>query len=253
MASIATPRLAENEASKGQSLTRAPLGLTALTVFTVLMVIAAAYMAFVYAPTERTMGAVQRIFYFHVGSAWAGAVGFLVTAVTGVFFLIRQNMTWDKLGFASAEVGLALLTMTLVSGPVWGQAVWGTPWTWDPKLTSVAVMWLSYAAYLMLREGIDNPARRARFSAVYGIVAFASVIMTYFGVRLIAATIHPVVIGPSAGTAEGDFGLTTRMVQSMLFSFLTFTFVYLTFLWYRIRMINLREYVDQLKSRALTD
>lgn len=226
-----------------------PVGLVVLTAFTALMLLVASYMAFVYAPTELTMGAVQRIFYFHVGAAWAGALAFAVTVVAGVAYLITQKRSWDIVGHSAVEVGLALITMTLLSGPVWAQFAWGKPWTWDPKLTASAVMWLSYAAYLMLRQGIEDPTRRARFGAVYGIIAFTSVIMVFFGVRYIEATIHPVVIGGSASTAQGDFGLATKMVHAMIFSFITFTFVFATFLWHRIRLEKLSDRVNALKAR----
>jgi heme exporter protein C len=198
------------------------------------------------------MGAVQRIFYFHVGAAWAGALGFLVTVVAGVIYLINGQHRWDVVGHCAVEVGLALITMTLVSGPVWAQFAWGKPWAWDPKLTSAAVMWLSYAAYLMLRQGIEDPQRRARFGAVYGIIAFASVIMTYVGVRFVEATLHPAVIGPSAATAKGDFGLAPTMLHSMIFSFVTFTFVFFTLLWHRIRLEHLSDRVNLLKARLLS-
>ncbi len=229
-----------------------PAGLIVLTVLTGLMLLAATYMAFIYAPTEATMGAVQRIFYFHVGAAWAGALAFLVTVVAGVAYLMRGQRRWDIVGHSSVEVGLALITMTLASGPVWAQFAWGKPWTWDPKLTASAVMWLSYAAYLMLRQGIEDPTRRARFGAVYGIVAFSSVIMVFFGVRFISATIHPVVVGGSAGTPEGEFGMTARMLHAMIFSFVTFTFVYATLLWHRIRLEHLSDRVERLKARLFS-
>jgi heme exporter protein C len=228
-----------------------PTGLIILTVFTGLMLLVATYMAFIYAPTEITMGAVQRIFYFHVGAAWAGALAFLVTVVAGIIYLVTGQRRWDIVGYSSVEIGLALITMTLASGPVWAQFAWGKPWTWDPKLTASAVMWLSYAAYLMLRQSLEDPGRQARFGAVYGIIAFVSVLMTFFGVRLITATIHPVVIGSSAGTPSTDIGLTGKMVASMVFCFVTFTFVYATLLWYRIRLANLNERVNVLKARLL--
>jgi heme exporter protein C len=228
-----------------------PVGLTILTAFTALMLLAATYMAFLYAPTELNMGAVQRIFYFHVGAAWAGALAFAVVVVAGVAYLITGQRSWDIVGHSSVEVGLALITITLTSGPVWAQFAWGKPWTWDPKLTSSAVMWLSYAAYLMLRQGIEDPTRRARFGAVYGIIAFASVIMTYFGVRFVEATIHPVVVGPTAGTPETDVGMTPRMLQAMMFSFLTFTFVFFTLLWHRIRLERLSDRVGLLKAKLM--
>jgi len=228
-----------------------PAVLTALTVFTALMLLAASYMAFIYAPTEVTMGAVQRIFYFHVGAAWAGALAFGVTVYAGIRYLIHADHQWDVLGACSVEVGLALITITLTSGPVWAQFAWGKPWTWDPKLTASAVMWLSYAAYLMLRQGIEDPGRRARFGAIYGIIAFASVIMTYFGVRFASATIHPVIIGPSASTPTTDIGMTPPMLVAMMFAFVTFSFVYATLLWHRIRLANLADRVNRLKSLVL--
>jgi heme exporter protein C len=240
-----------NSPASAQPRAARSAGLLILTGFTALMLLAATYMAFVYAPTERTMGAVQRIFYFHVGAAWAGALAFMVTVVAGIAYLISGRRFWDIVGHSSVEVGLALVSITLASGPVWAQFAWGKPWVWDPKLTAAAVMWLSYAAYLMLRQGIEDPARRARFGAVYGIIAFASVIMTFFGVRLIEATIHPVVVGQSASTAEGDFGLATRMVHAMIFSFITFTFVYATLVWHRIRLEQLSDRVNVLKARML--
>jgi heme exporter protein C len=230
---------------------KTPVALTVLTVFTGVMLLAATYMSFIYAGTETTMGDVQRIFYFHVGAAWAGALAFGVTVYAGVRYLIKPEQRFDTLGWASVEVGLALITITLTSGPVWAQFAWGTPWTWDPKLTASAVMWLSYAAYLMLRQGIEDPNRRARFGAIYGIVAFASVIMTYFGVRLAEATIHPVVIGPSAGTPETAVGMTSSIRTTMFFCFFTFTFVYATLLWHRIRLQNLADRVNHLKSLVL--
>jgi len=236
-------------ATTGEKRLGMPVGLIVLTAFTAVMLVAASYMAFLYAPTELTMGAVQRIFYFHVGAAWAGALAFAVTVVAGVAYLITQKRSWDIVGHSAVEVGLALITMTLLSGPVWAQFAWGKPWTWDPKLTASAVMWLSYAAYLMLRQGIEDPTRRARFGAVYGIIAFASVIMVFFGVRYIEATIHPVVIGGSASTAKGDFGLTAKMLQTMMFSFTTFTFVFATLLWHRIRLEKLSDRVNALKAR----
>lgn len=230
---------------------RRPVALTALTVFTGLMLLAASYMAFIYAPTESTMGAVQRIFYFHVGAAWAGALAFAVTVYAGIRYLISAENKWDTLGSCSVEVGLALITITLTSGPVWAQFAWGVPWTWDPKLTASAVMWLSYAAYLMLRQGIEDPGRRARFGAIYGIIAFASVIMTYFGVRFATATIHPVIVGPSASTPTTDIGMTPPMIAAMVFAFITFTFVYATLLWHRVRLQNLADRVNRLKALVL--
>jgi len=230
-----------------------PIGLTILTVVTLVALGAAAYMALVYAPTEATMGAVQRLFYFHVGAAWAGALGFLAAVAASILYLAGGDLAWDRVGHCAVEVGLALITITLTTGPIWAQFAWGVPWTWDPKLTSAAVMWLSYAAYLMLRQGVEEPARRARFCAVYGIVAFASVVMTYIGVRFIEATIHPAVVGASASTAQGDFGMTTRMAHAMMVGVAAFTLVFATLLWYRIRLARLADTVSAVRAEMLEE
>jgi heme exporter protein C len=226
--------------------------LTAMNIVTAVLLLIASYMAFLYAPTEQTMGAVQRVFYFHVGAAWAGALGFLVTVVAGFLYLRTGERRWDIMGLSAVEVGLALITMTILSGPIWARFAWNTWWTWDPKLTAAAVMWLAYAAYLMLRQSVEDPNRRARFGAVYGIVAFASVIMTFFGVRLIERTIHPSVVGASASTAEGDFGMTARMLQTMIFSFVTFSFVFVTLLMHRMRLERLADRVNAIKIRMMS-
>lgn len=230
---------------------RTPRALTALTIFTGLMLLGATYMAFIYSPTEITMGAVYRIFYFHVGAAWAGALAFAVTVYAGIRYLVKAEQKWDTLGYSSVEVGLALITITLTSGPVWAQFAWGKPWTWDPKLTASAVMWLCYAAYLMLRQGTEDPQRRARFGAIYGIIAFASVILVFFGVRFFQATIHPVIIGPSVSTPDTTIRMEPKMIDAMVFSFITFSFVYATLVWYRIRLQNLADRVNDLKAHLL--
>lgn len=226
--------------------------LTVMNTITAVLLVIASYMAFVYAPTEQSMGAVQRVFYFHVGAAWAGALGFLVAVFAGIQYLRSGERRWDIMGLSSVEVGLTLITMTIVSGPIWARFAWNAWWTWDAKLTSAVVMWLAYAAYLMLRQSIEDPDRRARFGAVYAIVAFSSVIVTYLGVRFIERTIHPAVIGPSAATGEGDFGLAPRMVQAMLFSFFTFTFVFVTLLMHRMRLERLSDRVNALKMRMFS-
>lgn len=244
MSSVSTPFASTVQAAPAR---RIPIGITVLTIVTGLMLVADSLLIFFYAPTEAQMGEVQRIFYFHVGAAWAGGLAFLVTVIAGAAYLISKKSFWDRLGHCSVEVGLVLVTIALAGGMVWGQYAWGAPWTWDPKLTSFAVMGLSYAAYLMLRQGIEDPGRRARFAAVYGIIAFASVIFTYLGVRAVEATIHPYVVGESASTADSDFRLTLRMTQTLLFSFLTFTFVYTSLLWHRIRLESLSERLEALK------
>jgi heme exporter protein C len=129
--------------------------------------------------------------------------------------------------------------------------VWNTWWTWDPRLVTASVMELIYVAYLLLRQGIEDPDRRARFGSVYGIVGFISVPLTFLSIRIFR-TIHPVVIGSSDPTAQGTFDMTPRMLQAFMFSLLTFTFIYVVLLWHRLRMQRLAEQVEQQKMQMLS-
>jgi heme exporter protein C len=170
--------------------------LPAVVVFALLG--AAAYGAFFVAPTERTMGPIQRIFYLHVSSAWTGLTAFLICFVANLFYVFRREPKWDWLGIASAEVGLAFTTVVLVTGPIWAHPVWGIWWTWDARLTSTFILWLLYACFLLLRTLVDEPERRMLFSALFGIFAFLDVPLVFGSIRW-WRTQHPqpVVMGGS--------------------------------------------------------
>ncbi len=225
--------------------------LRTLNVVTGLLLLAATGMVFLYAPLERTMGAVQRVFYFHVAAAWVGLAAFLVTFVVGLLYLRTGNPRWDRIGHASVEIGLVYTVMGAASGSIWARPAWNTWWTWDPRLITYTVMALIYVAYLMLRQGLEDPNRRARFAAIYGIVGFISVPITFFSIR-IWRTIHPVVVGGSGDAAQGSFAMTSPMLQTMLFSVVTFTVVYICLLANRVRLEELSERVEHLKARLLS-
>jgi heme exporter protein C len=209
-------------------------------------------MVFLYAPRERNMGDVQRIFYFHLGSAWVGFFAFFVTMIGGVLYLWKGESRWDVLGNASAEVGTVFMTMAIISGSLWARPVWNTWWTWDPRLTISAIQWLLYLAYFMLRAGIEEPGRQARFAAVYGIIAFLTVPLSFLSIR-IWRTIHPVVVaGESGGGAEGAFGMTTPMRYTLFFSLAAFTVLYFTLLRHRLRLAWTEERVARLRQRVLS-
>ena len=113
---------------------------------------AAAYASFFIAPTERTMGTMQRIFYFHAASAWAGMTAFSICFVANLLYVWRRQPRWDSLGVSSAEVGLAFITVVLITGPIWAKPAWGIYWTWDARLTSTFVLWLLYISYLVAAD-----------------------------------------------------------------------------------------------------
>jgi heme exporter protein C len=223
-----------------------PRGLRVLSSVTGGLFVVALYLVLFYAPREAVMGEVQRVFYFHVAAGWVGAMAFVVAAVAGVIFLARGDRRWDRVGLASVEIGIVFTLINIVSGSIWARPIWNTWWTWDPRLVTATVMELIYIAYVMLRQGIEDPDRRARFGAVYAIVGFVSVPLTFLSIR-IWRTIHPVVIGSGDPTAEGTFDMTPRMLQAFMFSLLTFTFVYATLLWHRLRLESLSESVERRK------
>jgi heme exporter protein C len=197
------------------------------------------------------MGDVQRVFYFHVAVGWVGALAFLVTAITGGIYLARGERRWDLVALASVEIGVIFTFANIVSGAIWARPIWNTWWTWDPRLVTATVMELVYIAYLMLRQGIEDPDRRARFGAVYGIVGFLSVPLTFLSIRIFR-TIHPVVIGSGDPTAQGAFDMSPKMRVAFFYSLFTFTFVYITVLWHRLRLQRLSEKVEQMKMKILS-
>ena len=129
--------------------------------FVLFLVGAAAYASFFIAPEESTMHVLQRIFYFHAAAAWAGMTAFFVCFVANLLYVWRRDEKWDALGVSSAEVGLAFITVVLITGPIWAKPAWGIYWTWDARLTSTFVLWLLYISYLLLRTLIEEPDRRA--------------------------------------------------------------------------------------------
>jgi heme exporter protein C len=165
------------------------------------LVAASAYASLFIAPTERTMGLIQRIFYFHAASAWAGMTAFSVCFLANLLYVWRRQPKWDSLGVSAAEVGLAFITIVLITGPIWAKPVWGIYWTWDARLTSTFVLWLLYISYLLLRTLIEEPDRRALLSALFGIFAFLDVPLVFGAIRW-WRTQHPAPVimgGPGAG------------------------------------------------------
>jgi heme exporter protein C len=217
-----------------------------LDVVTVVLFLAAAAAVFFYAPEEASMGMVQKVFYFHVASFWTGMLGFAFSMVAGIIYLRTHDRKWDIVEVAGIEIGLVFCLVGVITGSIWAYPAWNTWWTWDVRLTTVTIMELAYFAYLMLRSGIEDPERRARFGAVYAIVAFISVPITFFSIRLLNS-IHPVVIGSSDPGASGSFPMTPKMLQTFMFALLAYSFVFADLFWHRIRLGRLSDKVEQKK------
>jgi heme exporter protein C len=220
-----------------------PAALKVLDVLCVILLAAAAYLALIYAPMEVVMGQVQRVFYFHVSTAWVGMLGFLAAAAAGIAYLRTQDLKWDVIEVAAVEISLVFFLIAIVLGSIWARPIWNTWWTWDPRLTTAAITELIYIAYFMLREGVEDPERRARFGAVYTLIGGISVPITFMAIRLFR-TIHPIVVGSGQGET---LPLTPGMKVAFFFALFAFTVIFIDLFWNRIRMGQLADKVQQLK------
>jgi heme exporter protein C len=214
-------------------------GLETLAVAALLGV--AGYAALFVAPTERTMGVIQRIFYFHVPSAWTGFVAFFICCFACIAFLRTRAPKWDWLAVASAELGVAFFTVVLVTGPIWAHPVWGIWWTWDARLTSTFVLWVLYVSYLLLRTLVDEPERRAVVSAVFGIFAAVDIPLVYFSIWLFR-TQHPQPVIGDGGSLD------PRMGRVLLLCWAAMMGILILLLRQRYRLEALRWEVDRVRT-----
>ncbi len=211
-----------------------------LAPITLLNIAVALYMALFYAPRERTMGDAQRIFYFHVPSAWIGFLAFFVVFVCSLLYLVKRDPKWDAVARSSAEIGVVFTTLVLVTGPLWAKAAWGAYWVWDARLTTTLVLWLIYIGYLMLRSSVDD-TRRARMSAVIGILGFLDVPIIYLSVTW-WRTMHPTLLVTESG------GLEPPMVRTLMVALLSFTFLYAWLMLARVRLEMKRDRLAALQE-----
>src|SRR5437763_4627172 len=164
----------------------------------------AAYLALVIAPTEQTMGNVQRIFYYHVPSAWTAFLLFLINFVASVTYLIRRNAKADVLALVAAEVGVVFCTVVLVTGPIWARPVWGIWWTWDLRLTLTLVLWLIYVSYLMLRR-FSSSGQTPLLAAALSVFGALDVPLVYFSIWFFR-TQHPAPVVGGGGSLDPRMG-----------------------------------------------
>jgi heme exporter protein C len=212
---------------------------------TALLLAAAGYAVFFIAPEERTMRAIQRIFYFHVTSAWTAGVAFFIVFVAGARYLMFRRPPDDWLGLAAAEVGFVFNTVVLVTGPIWAKPVWGIWWTWDARLTSTFVLWLLFLSYLVLRTLVEDAERRAVVSAVYGIFAFLDVPLVYFSIWW-WRTQHP---QPVIGGRPGS-GLDPTMRAVLFFCWAALLALMIVLMRARYRLEALRHEIAELRLES---
>jgi heme exporter protein C len=182
---------------------------------------AALYMMFIYAPTDATQGHVQRVFYLHLPLAWIAYLAFFVVFVASIAYLIKRTPKWDQVARSSAEIGLVFTTLVILTGSLWGRPIWGTFWEWDARLTTTLILWFIYLAYFMVRMYVSDRERGARYAAVVGIIGFVDVPIIHMSVRW-WRTLHP---EPIVTTAGGP-AMPDAMLYTLMVSLLAFTFFY---------------------------
>src|SRR5436853_7215574 len=209
--------------------------------------LAALWLVFMAVPTEREMGIVQRIFYFHVASAWVAFLGFFLVAGASAAYLWNGSAAADRLAQAGGEIGVLFCTLVLVTGPLWARPIWGVWWTWDPRLTMTVILWAIYASYLMLRAFGGNDDAVRRYAAVLGIVGVLDIPIIMVSVRLLRG-IHPAVIARN----EGGSGLVDPWMRAGLgVSALALVLLAAWLIALRMRGARLAEEVAVLRREAL--
>jgi heme exporter protein C len=225
---------------------KTPVALKIIDVLSALMLATGLYLSLKFAPMEAVMGDVQRIFYFHVSAGWTGMIGFLFALFAAAMYLSKKDIKWDVLSVAGIEVGLVFSFINIATGSIWAKPIWNTYWNWDPRLVTATVMELVYIAYLMLRQGIEDPDRRARFASVYAIIGFVSVPLSFLSIR-IWRTIHPVVIAGSDPSSKGSFDMVSDMRTTFFFSLATFSVLAISFIWHRTIIGKDADQIEKMK------
>jgi len=241
---MTTERAPEIPATKTGSDGRSLL-VDTLGVVSIVGVLVGLYLALLWAPTEAVMGDVQRIFYFHMPSAWV-ALGpsFTMVFACSIIYLVKKDLRYDRIAAASAEIGVMFTTITLLTGPLWARPIWGAYWTWDPRLTTALILWFIYVAYLMLRASSSPGHKRARLCAVVGIVGWVDVPIVFMSIRW-WRTIHPLLIN-----GQG-MNLDPSMAFVLMFCLGAFSLLYVYLLIIRVRQEELASRVDRLRQQLL--
>ena len=199
-----------------------------------------------FTPIEARQGIAQKIFYVHVPSAFIGLyVAFGLVALTGALYLWLRDERLDRIAASSAEVGVVFMTVVLLTGPMWGKPIWGTWWTWDARLTLTLFIWFVFVGYLILRGAVEDPATRARYSAVLGVLGALLVPFIHLSVYLFR-TLHPMPILLKPGRPS----LPSDMLATFAMSFISLSLLFVALLRARYR---LAETCDALEAEDSAD
>lgn len=181
-------------------------------------------------PNGKVLGTVQKIFYVHVPLAWTGFLLAFISAVAALLYVLRRDMRWDRLSASSMEVATIFLTVAIITGSLWARPAWGTFWTWDPRLVSMAVLWILAVGYLFLRNLVDEPSLRARISALLSMLIVINIPVVFLSIKLFR-TLHPAVV---KGLSKGDtYGMDTPILVGFLLNLFSMTVLGLAVLYLR--------------------
>jgi len=203
---------------------------------------------FLYVPTERIEGVVQRIMYLHIPSAWVAFLAFFVVFVSSILFLWKRDRKWDIIAHSSAEIGIIFCSLVLITGPIWARPIWGAWWVWDARLTSTLILWLIYMSYLMLRAHAEQGSQRARYAAVLGIIGFLDVPIIHFSV-LWWRTFHPLpkMLNMEKGVGSG---MSSTMALTLMVSLAAFTLLYFLLMRQRVKLEKMQDDILAIKYKV---
>lgn len=185
-----------------------------------IIVALATYFALYIAPAEVTMGELVRAFYFHLPPAIICYLSLLVSFIAGIWYIKTKDFKFDALSESGAILGVVYGLNTLISGSIWANSTWGVYWNWDPRETTTLILWFAYLGYFLLRMSIENPERRASSAAVFNILAFLTVPLSYVSF-ILWPSLHPRILDESGG-----LGLTGTMVQALVMNIIGGVFIF---------------------------
>ena len=218
------------------------IGHNILGVITFLVMSLALYMIFMWVPEEATMGPVQKIFYFHVGTAWIGFFAFFIVFIASIAYLRTKERKWDILAEASAEIGVVFITLVIITGPIWARSAWNTWWTWEPRLTTSLILWFIYIAYVLVRASAMESEKKARLAAIFGIIGFIDVPIVFLSIKFWSLN-HPFLI------ENGKMNLDPDMFKTLMVSVLTFTLLYVYLLQKGMAISYIRDEINSIKGK----
>ena len=206
-------------------------GVTALALF-----LAGSFVGLFVVPADGMQGDIQRLMYVHVPAAWLAFLAFFIVFLMSVLYLIQRDLRWDRVAQSSAEIGVVFTVLTLALGSMWGKPTWGVWWTWDPRLTTTAIMLAIYVGYLAIRSFADDPDKRARWAAIVGIIGFANVPIVYLSV-IWWRTLHQPPSSPRSVSPE--------ILWTLMFNLAAFTVIYVYLMMRRVRLAKLEGELEQ--------